>query len=225
MINILKRAALILIFTFIGSFTFLNFDFLYSQISWPLDNKEMGEITDPLVQPRLFPASSDRNLLKIEAALASSKISSTQAGVPIKSKINLEIPTLGIKAPIIFEPTTNEDRIYKSLERGVVHYSATPQPGSLGTSIIIAHSSVYPWYNGNYGYVFSNLSKLKNGDIVNVDKEGQLLTYRVSQSIIFSPSSPDDFALRELETTDGSALVLMTCWPTGTNSKRVAIRA
>lgn len=224
-----KKLFLIFVLTFIGSFAFLNFSFLSFQVKEKFNAKtvETAKIIDPLIQPRLLPIALNKNLLQEtkKTAVKPAKIQTSAISIPIKSKISLEIPSLGVKAPIVFEPTTNEDKIYKSLEKGVVHYSSTPQPGNQGTSIIIGHSSVYPWYKGNYGYVFSNLANLKIGDIINVEEENKLLTYKVSQSIIFSPITADDFALRELETTVGSTLVLMTCWPTGTNAKRVAVRA
>lgn len=143
----------------------------------------------------------------------------------IKTSSYLTIPILGISAPIIFEPTKNEDRIYKQLEKGVVHYAGTPLPGQSGTAIILGHSSVYPWYKGKYGYVFSSLSKLQNGDIIKIEKNGIFANYRVSGSLTFSPQSADDYQLRGLELTNGSAIVLMTCWPNGTNAKRIAVWA
>ncbi len=168
----------------------------------------------------LFPVSSER---KNDESKSSPKVPTS-----INNNVfsfRLDIPILNIGAPIVFEPTTSEQRIYSALENGVVHYAETPKPGQPGISIIIGHSSVYPWYKGNYGYIFSKLSKLQTGDIITIENNGQILSYKVSRSIVFSPTDSDDFALRELESTNSSSIVLMTCWPTGTNAKRVAVRA
>lgn len=192
-----------------------------------VNSEENGE--DINGQTSLFPISGDfagskaekpksQNTQNIRPRLA------VADSVPMTG-LKLSIPVIGVQAPIILEPTINEDRIYKKLESGVVHYATTPLPGEPGTSIILGHSSAYPWYKGNYGSIFSQISKLKAGDIINIEKNGQMLSYRVSRSIIFSPKMDNDFELRELESTSGSSLVLMTCWPTGTNAKRVAIRA
>lgn len=148
-----------------------------------------------------------------------------QTSAPTGTGPILQIPSLGIKAPIVFEPSTDENVIYKSLEKGIVHYSETPRPGEKGVSIILGHSSAYSWYRGDYGSIFSQISKLKDGDVILIDSGSQKLSYEVSRSIIFSPKTETDFELRELELANGSSIVLMTCWPTGTNAKRIAVRA
>ena len=52
------------------------------------------------------------------------------------------------------------------------------------------------------------------------------MNYIVIDSIIFNPStSVDDFELRSFEASSGSSVVLMTCWPVGTNAQRVAVKA
>ena len=137
----------------------------------------------------------------------------------------LEIPSIKITAPIIFEPSTDQKKIFQMLENGVVHYAKTSLPGETGTSIILGHSSVYPWYKGKYGYIFSSLEKLNKGDIIRVKNNEKVLNYIVDRSVIFSPESIDPSEMNYLETTSGSSIVLITCWPTGTNSKRIAVKA
>ena len=66
--------------------------------------------------------------------------------------LNLVIPKIGIKAPIVLTKHTDEYMLQKELEKGVVKY-----PGS---NVILGHSSAFPWYRGNYGSVFSLLNKL-----------------------------------------------------------------
>lgn len=228
-----KRTITILLVVFIAVYAWLNFEFIYSQMAYYYqalvgnDNStdydyQSEEITGSAYS---YPISAEKKINNISVNRAGDVASKESGYVIPKTSTNLLIPSLGVTAPIIFEPTTNEDRIYSALEGGVVHYAKTPDPGNSGTAIIIGHSSVYPWYRGKYGYVFSSLSKLTEGDIINIEKEGKILTYKVTKSLIFSPTNPDDYELKELETTNGSSIVLMTCWPTGTNSKRVAVRA
>ena len=176
-------------------------------------------------EAKLFPISPER---AITQATIIEVVSNTSKNIIAQENIigfQLEIPSLSITAPIVFEPTTKADNIYKQLEKGVVHYASTPVPGEPGTAIILGHSSHYPWYKGNYGYVFASLAQLKNGDTFKIEKNGQVLKYKVDRLLIFSPKDTNNPELASLEKTNGSSIILMTCWPNGTNAKRVAVRA
>ena len=108
--------------------------------------------------------------------------------IVLPDKATLVIGGIGISAPIVFGAGSNAKNIYNNLENGVVHYSSTPKPGTDGVSIILGHSSAYPWYKGAYGSVFALLSKLKAGDEIYVEYgDGQTFAFSVKQSIIFSP--------------------------------------
>lgn len=220
---LIQKTLIIMAVIFFSALIKLNFDFGKSQLialyTSLFDTTLESEAQDELSgQTYLYPIANGPRPTVTPVPVAKNT-------VPILSS-RLYIPSLGISAPIVFEPTTLEKRIYSALERGVVHYADTPVPGSTGTSIILGHSSAYSWYKGKYGQIFSQLSKLGPGDIITIEKEpGQQLTYQVTKSLIFSPKDNNDFELRELESTTGSSLVLMTCWPTGTNAKRIAVRA
>ncbi len=54
--------------------------------------------------------------------------------------------------------------------------------------------------------------------------DGRVFNFLVKQSIVFSPLS-NDARLTAIEKTPGSSLVLISCWPIGTNYKRIAIQA
>ncbi len=232
-LTMLKRTAIISLVVFWASLVWLNFGFVKSEfalITNRVPSPNLEENRENINEPvSLFPISSNFIGSRIEKP----KPQNTQSAQPRltiadsiqAASLKLSIPSLGIQAPIILEPTIDENKIYKKLESGVVHYGTTPLPGESGTSIVLGHSSAYPWYRGNYGSIFSQISKLKTGDMISIGKDGQILNYRVSRSIVFSPKTDNDFELRELETTTGSSLVLMTCWPTGTNAKRIAVRA
>ena len=137
----------------------------------------------------------------------------------------LKIDRLGISAPIVFGTGSDLKNVYNGLEKGTVHYSGSPKPGMEGASVILGHSSAYPWYKGKYGSVFALLGKLKPGDTVRVEyANGPSFSFLIKQSIVFSPFS-NDARLTEIEKTPGSSVVLISCWPVGTNYKRIAIQA
>ncbi len=149
-------------------------------------------------------------------------------GVPggqLSDEATLIINGIGTRAPIIFGTGDNTKDIYKNLENGVVHYSGTPKPGTDGVSVILGHSSAYPWYKGAYGSVFALLGKLKVGDKIYVEySNGQTFAYSVKQSVVFSPFK-ENAQLAQIEKSGKPTLVLISCWPIGTNYKRIAVEA
>lgn len=144
---------------------------------------------------------------------------------PLPDMATLVIKKIGVYAPMVFGVSNKNAGVFKNLEKGVVHYSDTPKPGMEGTSIILGHSSAYPWYRGKYGSVFALLDKLRPGDKFSVQYgDGRVFNFTVKQSIIFSPFASDS-RLAEMEKTNGSYLILISCWPIGTNYKRIAVQA
>ena len=144
---------------------------------------------------------------------------------PLPNTARLVIDSIGVNVPIIFDVPDNNDAIYKNLEKGVVHYSNTAKPGAGGVSLILGHSSAYPWYRGNYGSIFALLSKLKPGDKFYVQyDDGRLFIYTMRQSIVFNPFA-GDARLNEMTRDGRPTLILVSCWPVGTNYLRIAVQA
>ncbi len=200
----------VFIVSFLLIFVILNGRFLYANVNYffntPKDTSTLP--TDKSSTPHL-PLSEDRKT----------------PTKPLTGEAILVIPKIGISAPIVFGVSNDDASILKSLEKSVVHYSDTPKPGLDGVSIILGHSSAYPWYKGHYGSVFALLGKLNPGDKFYVQyADGRVFNFLVKQSIVFSPLS-NDARLTAIEKTPGSSLVLISCWPIGTNYKRIAIQA
>jgi|SRR3989344_3737221 len=177
---------------------------------------------------RLVATGTQFLLSKVDASDQETHLFPTQGpkeNSVLSQSANLIINKIGISAPIIFGTADNNDAIFKNLEKGVVHYSATTKPGQNGTSVILGHSSAYPWYKGNYGSVFAMIGTLQPGDnfFVRYD-DGKTFTYVVKKSIIFSPKTNDP-RVTELQNNTEPTLVLITCWPIGTNYKRIAVEA
>lgn len=193
------------VLAFLVIFTVLNGRFVYANLRYwlsdgsppPLPEGRMTRL--PLSPSRTLPVLPGQGLLKIDR--------------------------LDMAAPIVFGTGNDLKVLYQNLERGVVHYSDSPKPGASGTSIILGHSSAYPWYRGIYGSVFALLGKLQVGDTIRVQYEsGPTFTFAVKQSLVFSPFS-NDARLLEIEKTPGSSIILISCWPVGTNYRRIAVRA
>jgi LPXTG-site transpeptidase (sortase) family protein len=144
---------------------------------------------------------------------------------PLPDTATLVIDSIGVRAPIVFNVANDNDTIYRRLEDGIVHYSDTAKPGLPGVSIVLGHSSAYPWYKGDYGAVFALLSKLNVGDRFYVQyDDNRTFVYEMVQSIIFNPFQKDA-RLDALENSPGSTILLISCYPVGTNFLRIAVQA
>lgn len=129
----------------------------------------------------------------------------------------LYIPDINISAPIVAGTTTDEKTILNQLTKGVVMYPGSAGPGRTGQTVIIGHSSSYkPWEN--YAHVFSKLPNLTKGDMIIINYGGKKYSYRVEAKLTGSVNE-----LSKMNITND--LVLGTCWPIGTNEKRVLITA
>lgn len=74
---------------------------------------------------------------------------------------------------------------------------------------------------GDYGAVFALISKLSKDDVIDVQTNRGTFSYRVRERIIIDPNrSQENFAGLK-----GENLVLVSCWPVGTDWQRIAVRA
>lgn len=202
------RLWLIFLTTFVGAFLLLNVRFVEKNLQYLVAPGTIRSGDNPEEAIRLLPVVE--------------RVESEALG----DSARLVIDKIGVDAPIVFGvPDVDLDDIYSRLEDGVVHYSASARPGTPGTGIILGHSSAFPWYRGGYGAVFALLSKLENGDHFYVQYDGgPAFIYEVEGSVIFNPFNGEE-RIRTLENLSGDNLVLLSCYPVGTNYLRIAVRA
>ncbi len=136
--------------------------------------------------------------------------------IPVESRII--ISKIGVNAPIIFVDSKLEADIQKGLEKGVVHYQGTAEPGKVGNSFITGHSSNYWWAPGSYNYVFVVLDKMEIGDQAIIYHKGNKFVYTVTSKKVVSP---DDVSV--MTQTATPTMTLMTCTPPGTSLQRLII--
>ncbi|HUO75633.1 MAG TPA: sortase [Candidatus Paceibacterota bacterium] len=204
---ILIRLAVIFCSTFVVAFLLLNYRFVAAEVQY--------SIAPGTIQTKNSLGDAIRLLPQAKAV----------ADKPLPDNAKLVIDKIGVDAPIVFNVPDNTDLIYNQLENGVVHYSITAKPGTPGTGIILGHSSAYPWYKGKYGAVFALLTKLNAGDQFYVQySDGRTFVYEVKESLVFNPFNASA-RLTELENAPGNNLILVSCYPVGTNYLRIAVRA
>jgi LPXTG-site transpeptidase (sortase) family protein len=150
----------------------------------------------------------------------------TLPAIPVEAENSniLEMPQFGIKAPILQVETTDSKTIYRKLKQGVVLYPNSDIPGK-GYSIIIGHSSQYPWSSGRYKSVFSLLNQFEQGDKIYVFWDQKPLVFEVRDKKIFLPWPKGTESTETIfPSSDEITLVLQSCWPVGVASKRVAVK-
>ncbi|HEX5797920.1 MAG TPA: sortase [Candidatus Saccharimonadales bacterium] len=133
------------------------------------------------------------------------------------------IPKINIEAPVVFnEPSIDEKAVQKALERGVVHYGITPNPGENGNSVIVGHSSSNILNSGKYKFAFLLLKSLEKDDTFYVHKDGKRYVYKVYNKFI---TDPDDVSVLDPPKNRKAITTLITCDPPGFSTNRLIIQA
>lgn len=132
------------------------------------------------------------------------------------------IPKINLEVPIVYDVGTTEERaIQNALEEGVVHYATSPEPGQLGNTVIVGHSSNNILNSGRYKFAFVLLSRMESGDTFFVQKDGVRYTYKVYKNYITTPQDVSVLYKADRENT----ITLITCDPPGTSINRRIIVA
>lgn len=133
----------------------------------------------------------------------------------------LSIPRLRIKNAVIETNSTN-----LSPEETLGHYKGSSLPGECGNTFVYGHS-VLPWFYNpkNYKTIFSTLDQLDVGDKISISFKEKELTYKVEGQEILSPNLINPLSEWKPEYLNSSTITLMTCWPPGTKTKRLIIKA
>jgi LPXTG-site transpeptidase (sortase) family protein len=169
--------------------------------------------TSPIINNDIFPILTEKS----EIALPAIPVEANETNI-------LEIPQFNIKAPIRKFTSSNLDLIYEELKKGVVLYPGSSIPGQ-GYSVIIGHSSQYPWESGKYRTVFALLNELRIGDKIYVFWEQKPLVFEVKDKQIFIPWPQGSETTETIfPPSNEPTLILQSCWPVGAASKRVAVK-
>jgi len=132
----------------------------------------------------------------------------------------LTIPSIGVEAPVIFEPSIAEWKVQLALREGVGHYGTTANPGQNGNMVILGHSSGQPWGPGKFKFVFTLLDKVQKDQAIVVDYQGVRYIYKVTETFVVAPTNT-----AVLAATSKPTLTLITCTPVGTSTNRLIVKA
>lgn len=130
------------------------------------------------------------------------------------------IPKINVEIPVVYdEPSIQESAVQKALERGVLHYSTTPNPGEKGNAVIFGHSSNNILNSGKYKFAFVLLSRLENGDTFMLEKDGKRYVYKIFEKKVVAPT---DLTVLDNH-SNKSTVSLITCDPPGTSINRLVV--
>lgn len=142
------------------------------------------------------------------------------AGTAAGPEPKIIIPKINVEAPVVYdEPSIEEKAVQKALEKGVVHYSTTPNPGEKGNAVIFGHSSGNIINSGKYKFAFILLKSLDKGDTFIADKDGKRYVYRVYEKYVTVPTDVSILGARDKPST----MTLVTCDPPGMSTNRLII--
>jgi len=152
------------------------------------------------------------------------KSSQTQASHresdPQIQEFGIIISKIRVIAPVIKNVNgKNKTKYNQELQRGVAHYQGTALPGENSNIFLFAHSSPAIG-EGPYSEIFSRLNELAKDDEITIYFQNQKFNYLVTEKKVI-----DKTQTSILLPTKTEQLTLMTCWPIGTNVKRLIIKA
>ena len=135
------------------------------------------------------------------------------------------IPKINVDAPVVYNvPSLAEATIQNALKSGVIHYpipGASANPGEIGNSVFLGHSSNDVFDDGNYKFIFVQLEQMKVGDTFYINYNSTRYTYTVSSTETILPTE----VTKLIRPADKPMVTLVTCTPVGTAEKRFLVHA
>lgn len=143
----------------------------------------------------------------------------------VRLGVSISIDAIDTQAPVVLSASTDEKMLQNDLKKGVIHYPGTSMPGQRGNVYIAGHSSNYIWSDGAYNTVFARLNDLTIGDAIKIT----LTTYNEhSVDYVYEVSHKEEVSAddeRIFAESQSSELTLTTCWPLGSNARRIMVKA
>ena len=145
--------------------------------------------------------------------------------VPADENFSIIIPKIGANSKVMANVDPYDSAVYqKALTQGVAHAEGSAFPGQIGNTFLFSHSSVNFLEADTFNAVFYVLTKLEKDDVFYIVYKGEVFKYVVSAKMVVNPEEVEYIGgVGGLEGESGSTATLMTCWPAGTNLKRLVV--
>ena len=122
----------------------------------------------------------------------------------------IEIPSINIKLPIYYG--TSVDILKKGV--GVLEGTSLPVGGENTHSVLSAHTGL------TNQKLFTDIDKLKDGDVFYLHILKKDLAYKVDQIKVVHPDEIDELKISD----EKDYVTLLTCYPYGINTERLLVR-
>lgn len=141
---------------------------------------------------------------------------------PVDEGFGIVIPKILANTKVIADVDPNNSVEYqRALAKGVAQAKGSVDPGEEGNIFIFSHSGVDFYEANRYNAVFYLLNKLEKGDEVLLFYQGEKIAYAVREKKIVGAEE-----VQYMKSKPGERIVtLMTCWPAGTDLKRLVVIA
>ncbi len=139
---------------------------------------------------------------------------------PEIKQFGIKIDKIEVLAPVIQDVDDNDRSIYmEELKKGVAHCKGTALPKTDDNIFIFGHSSTVAGTEP-YADVFARLGELEIEDSIIIYFKDEQIEYTIFEKKVFEEND-SSFTLP----TGKEQLTLMTCWPIGSNAKRLVIKS
>ena len=169
---------------------------------------EAAEYNKRLATGEIYVASTDEDA--VEEDYDDGTGYSTALSIGTDELAFIRIPKIDVALPI-YRGTNSA-----TLEKGIGHLRNTSLPvgGESSHCVLTGHTGLPS------AVLFSDISKLENGDVFYIQYLDEIHAYQVDQIKVVEPSDSSDLAI-----VDGKDYVtLLTCYPYGINSHRLLVR-
>lgn len=146
-------------------------------------------------------------------------IDTSEAGDYFETKNMLIVPNLGLEVPIVIVKNQSPKDFDKALKHGVLHYPFSALPNENGRVVLLGHSAPQGWPKINFDHVFSHLNDLEKNDKFSVVFGDDKYFYKIENKYFLKEGE------RLPSQEEESSLVLISCWPPGSNQKRIVVEA
>lgn len=136
------------------------------------------------------------------------------------SEYRIDIPDVDIQNAVVKVGGSN-------LDKSLIQYPGTANPGNPGTPVIFGHSVLRQFYNPSeknprrYSSIFSKIMTLGKGQLIYITQDNVRYTYRVRDKTVVQPEDTyildQDYAQKSLK--------IVTCVPEGTVLQRGVVTA
>lgn len=196
------------------AFTYLYQPLFMSWIKYKqIENLPLAQVT-PEISPILTPIPTAIETVEETVEIEKNK------------DFKIEIPKIGAKSNIIAEVSpANKKEYLKVLENNnIAHssFSALPGNGKGSMTYLFAHSTEQSVQAVRKNSVFYLLGELGEKDKILINYHGQNIEYEVYMKKVIGAKETDYLTYTD---SDKEVLILQTCWPIGTNWKRLLVFA